>query len=84
MPILDGFGTLSKVKAVFKEANTRLTANQKESKTVVMRPTICFFSQYERNKFVHFFTNEEQPEFYLDKPLAQEELTSLLRLLTII
>ena len=49
-----------------------------------MRPTICFFSQYTREKFVHFFTDEEQPEFYLEKPLAHEELTSLLRLLTII
>ena len=27
MPLLDGFQTLSKVKAVFKEANTRLTTN---------------------------------------------------------
>ena len=46
MPILDGFETLGKTKAVFKEANIRLTANQLESDTVVMRPTICFFSQF--------------------------------------
>jgi len=59
MPILDGFETLKKAKEVFKVANTRLAASQLEQTTLIMRPTICFFSQLERERFVHFFSDEE-------------------------
>ena len=49
-----------------------------------MRPLIVFFSQFDRSQFSGFFTEEEQPEFYLEKPLAVKELVSLLRLIKIL
>ena len=49
-----------------------------------LRPLICFYSQFERERFVHFFGSDEQPEFFLEKPLALKELVSLLKLIRIL
>ena len=90
MPLLDGFATLDAVKETFQRHNTRFINRPQPSKGIdgdciyVLRPMICFFSQFTREKFVHFFTQSEQPEFYLEKPLALRELTSLMRLIKIV
>ena len=85
MPILDGFETLKKAKELFERENRRIAShNLLDKQLYIMRPTICFFSQFDRQKFVHFFTDEEQPEFFLEKPLAQEELASLLKLIRVL
>ena len=87
MPLLDGFETLKAVKGLFDQLNERLRKEQQHEEKAdifVLRPTICFFSQFTRDKFIHFFTEDEQPEFYLEKPLALKELASLLKLISIL
>ena len=60
MPILNGFETLKQIKEMFKRHNTRLndlmpqvqgdsheTIGEKPEQTLLLRPMIIFFSQYE-------------------------------------
>ena len=49
MPILDGFETLKKAKELFERANRRIESHNLIDKQIyIMRPTICFFSQFDR------------------------------------
>ena len=83
MPTLNGFETLNKVKEMFTSHNFRLSSQGDPRGTYLLRPLIVFFSQLEPQQFDHFFTEDERPDFYLQKPLALRELYSLLRLLNL-
>lgn len=54
-----------------------------ERKTKVIRPFICYLSQFDYGTMMQLITDEEKPDFYLEKPLPAKELVSLLRLLNI-
>ena len=95
MPILNGLETLKIVKEKFDKLNAKLNeriANEMPSdfllpapsRLKVLRPMICYLSQHDREAMRHFITESEQPEYYLEKPLALKDLASLLRLINVI
>ena len=93
MPIKNGFDTLGEVKRLYEKHNARLQQSNfsplinsrlTNQRLLIMRPLIVFFSQFDRNQFTQFFTEDEQPEFYLEKPLAANQFASLLRIANIL
>ena len=78
MPILNGIDTLRMVKERFAEFN------QKNRQVVAIRPCICFLSQYDEQTMMQFISDEEQADFFLEKPLPFKQLVSLLRILGIL
>ena len=54
-----------------------------ESNALIMRPLIIFASQLDSQQFIHFFVEDEKPDFYLEKPVDPNDLLTLLRLLKI-
>ena len=86
MPVLNGFETFNRVKEMFASHNQRLSAQigDNETKTYILRPLVVFFSQLEKDQFRHFYSTEEQADFFLQKPLPLKELAALLRLLSLI
>ena len=65
MPILGGFETLKLVKQMFDTHNEFNQNSRPSTESVagqskhVMRPLMCFFTQLDRNQFVHFFNDDE-------------------------
>ena len=49
----------------------------------LVRPALFFFSQYDKTSMNIFIKDEEEPDFYLEKPVAGEEISSLMTLLNI-
>ena len=45
---------------------------------------ICFYSTYTRERFTYFFEENEQPEFFLEKPIMLKDLVSLLKLVKVL
>ena len=50
----------------------------------VLRPVICYLSQYDRGTMMQFITEQEYADCYLEKPLPFKEFVSLLRLINFI
>ena len=75
MPVLNGYETLIKVKELFKQVN------ENNPKQQFVRPMICYLSQTDQAIMKQFLTEEENAEAYLDKPVSNQDLTSLMRLI---
>ena len=73
MPILNGLETLKKIKELFE------TNDEKK----LMRPMICYLSQFDYANMKNFILPDEEPDCYLEKPLPYNELASLFELLKI-
>ena len=82
MPIMTGFEVCKKVKALYKNMNDEAAAEGNNFQKV-LRPVICFLSQYERNTMQYFIDTEEMADCYLEKPLPLSEIKSLTKLLNI-
>ena len=50
----------------------------------MLRPFICYLSQFEFATMSRFITEEEQADCYFEKPLPSKDLISLLRLLNVL
>ena len=60
--------------------------NQEEVRNAeihVVRPVIIFFSQYNKRSMNFFIREDEVADFYLEKPISEKEIRSLLTLLNI-
>ena len=73
MPILNGLETLKQIKQRFAAYD----------ETKLMRPMICYLTQLDHKQMSKFICQDEQPDCYLEKPLPQIDLVSLLRLLNL-
>ena len=73
MPILDGLETLKMVKQKY-------TLYQDKQ---IQRPMICHLSQTNYSVMQSFLYEDEEPDFYLNKPISHSELAALLQLLRI-
>ena len=48
---------------------------------VILRPVICYLSQYQRQTMLTFLEEDEMADCFLEKPLPLEEMRNLMRLL---
>ena len=88
MPILTGIEALVLIKNKYRIINEQY--NQIKGNKVgldevaVIRPLICYYSQYDRDTMPIAMTDDEMADLYLEKPLPASELASLLRLINIL
>ena len=89
----NGFETLKLVKDIFDKHNERTIVRDDSAepegqieryKQTLLRPMICFYSNFNRERFTYFFEANEQPEFFLQKPVKLMDLIALLKLVRII
>ena len=74
MPILHGLETLPRVMHAFREINNKLP---------VLRPLICYLSQYDGTIKTFIKVEEEEADCFVEKPLSHKELVNLLEILKI-
>jgi hypothetical protein len=94
MPIMNGFDVLPLVKAKFDAINMKRNIqfneeNKTEGKSpddspAIIRPLICYLSQFNAATMKNFLQEDEFAECYLEKPLPPSELRSLLKLLKLL
>ena len=92
MPGLTGIEACGLIKEEYRICNERLNDRNRDMNQIetmptrqyVLRPLICYTSQYEYAMFVHFVTEEEKPEIYLDKPVPVREINGLLKLVKVL
>ena len=86
MPRLSGLEACKLIKKKYSLINSRALKQPEVqlAETLVMRPFICFVTQQEFGTMRQFITEEEQADCYLEKPLAINQLISLLRILNIL
>ena len=92
MPVLTGIEACGLIKEEYRICNDKLNERNRNmnqdraipTRQYVLRPLICYTSQYEYAMFVHFVTEEEKPEIYLDKPVPVRELHGLLKLVKVL
>ena len=75
MPILNGMETLVMVKERI------LAHNKRKEMPEVIRPLICYLSQYDPGTMKSFIKMAEIADCYLEKPLPIKEMSALLKLL---
>ena len=80
MPIMSGMEVCKQVKQLYKRHNDRAIAEGK-SKQVILRPVICYLSQYHRQTMLMFVEEDEMADCYLEKPLPLVEMRALVKLL---
>ena len=86
MPILGGMEALKIIKSKYQRMNSALDlgdTGRQDGNPLLLRPVICYLSQYSQGTMMQFLTEEEHADCYLEKPLPFNELKSLLRLLNI-
>ena len=81
MPILNGFETKKAIEELFVKFNARL--NSEHPEITVLRPLVCYLSQFDQKSFYTNFGATSKAECYIEKPLPFKELVSLLRLLNL-
>ncbi len=50
----------------------------------MIAPFICYYSQYDYGTMKQFITEEEEADFYIEKPMPIKELISLLKLFNLV
>ena len=70
---------------MYNRYNTELSVGDSGSANNLrlIRPVICFLSQYDRKSMINFITPSEKADCYLEKPLPIQELQALMKLLNI-
>ena len=81
MPILTGIEALKLIKQNYDKINVSL-AEQNRPKLV--RPAICYYSQYNKRTMELFMKDDELADFYLEKPVPSEDISALFTLLNIV
>ena len=88
MPIMTGMEVMLRLKKKYKEMNEKAKnvegSDSSNSHIIVLKPFICYYSQYDRATMMNFMTEEEKADYYLEKPLPLTELISLLKLINVI
>ena len=91
MPLLTGMEALKRIKQKYIEINqkiinqaTRSDSSHSSQNFVVLKPLICYYSQYDRSVMQNFLTTDEEADCFLEKPLPIKELISLLRLINVL
>ena len=89
MPIMTGFDIVPLIKKRFRDVNTKRSTLYHEGKlrkepTLILRPTICYLSQYEQSVMKCYIQDEEKAECFIEKPLHPSDLKALLRLICIL
>ena len=96
MPILDGIETQKLIMEKFQklhERSPRFEAQEEKPintraavsrNATLLRPFICYVTQYECSTMQQFMQIDERPEAYLEKPAQLKDLTAILRLVNII
>ena len=93
MPNISGMEALKMIKQMYQEVNEELLNLEQQEETkqnttkrlrAVQRPLICYYSQYDSTQMQKFITDEERADYYLEKPIPLQELTSLLRLINVL
>ena len=77
---------LKMVKAKYQRINSALDmgdTGRHDGNPLVLRPVICYLSQYNQATMAQFLAEDEHADCYLEKPLPFNELAALLRLLSI-
>ena len=78
---MTGLEAIKIIKQMFEQFNNQEEVRNAEIK--VVRPVIFFFSQYNKRSMNFFIKEDEVPDFYLEKPISEKEIRSLLTLLNI-
>lgn len=83
MPILNGLETFRAIKEKFNQINRNQDdrAETHSTQNEVVRPMICYLSQFDRNVMNEFMTKDEEADCYLEKPMVFNDIVALLRLL---
>ena len=79
MPILNGMETLIHIRERIRNYNENL----KPGNPKLIRPLLCYLTQFNSKTMMQFMTVEDEADCYLEKPLPPKELVSLLRLLNL-
>ena len=78
---------LTSIKSKYKQTNERLSPQRPEhveNLISVMRPLICYYTQFDTDVMQQFITQDEQADCNLNKPLPHKELVSLLKLICVL
>ena len=79
MPIMSGLEVCKLIKELYKTHNEETAFGMGQT----LRPVICYLSQHNRVAMTNFIQDDEMAECYLEKPITQSELQSLVTLLNI-
>ena len=82
MPVLIGPEVCKKVKTLFGRIEAERYSDSK-SEIEILRPLICYLTQYEVSSLNMLDEEEYQADMVLEKPLSFADLKSLLRLLNV-
>ena len=71
MPIMSELDVCKTVQEIYDRYNNQVSAGDSGSaiNLSIVRPVICFLSQYDRKTMVSFITPSEKADCYLEKPL---------------
>merc|ERR1711990_734666 len=86
MPILTGYDVVPLIKKRFEAINENKSdlfrkGTLKVKPAILVRPMICYLSQYSAEVMKTYISEAETTDCYLEKPLPLRELQSLLRLI---
>ena len=80
MPIMTGIEAIKIIKKLFSDYNSDQMSGKR---AFLVRPVIIYFSQYNKHQMKNFITEEEQGDFFLEKPVPETEIRALVKLLNI-
>ena len=83
MPVLSGLEVCEKVRNIY-EAMEELCAESSEKGIKIVKPLICYLTQYERQTMIKFIKEGERADLFLEKPIPLSDLKSFLKLLNIL
>ena len=81
MPILNGMQTIQVIKDTFNKLNRIHAGSEDPSQDTVVRPMICYLTQYDKSIMKQFICSEEEADLFLEKPMPVTDLVSILKLL---
>ena len=82
MPQMTGFEAITHIKKKYEEHDK--VSRELMVGSQVIRPAIFFFSQYSKHQMKAFIKEDEKPDFFLEKPVQEKNLRSILTLLNVI
>ena len=80
MPIMHGLECSEKINQMYKEQNQE---RLKQNKPPLVSPLTCFMTQTPYYMLKSLIKQEEMTDVYLEKPMKNEEIQNLLKILNI-